>query len=113
MPLAKENAFSFVDPKVILRASHIIPTFSRGQRSPDGNGLSPLVKDKDDWHKYYINREESLREIAEGEEDEEDEEEYVCIKELTCFQQEQNGSTESLVGALDKMFTNHEYDYEN
>ncbi|KAG2740831.1 hypothetical protein P692DRAFT_20689050, partial [Suillus brevipes Sb2] len=36
-------------------ACHIIPTFSRGQRSPDGNGLSPLAKDKDDWHEYYIN----------------------------------------------------------
>jgi hypothetical protein len=58
-------------------------------------------------------REESLEEIAEGEEDEEDEEEHVGVEELTCFQQEQNGSTESLVEALDEMFTNHEYDYEN
>jgi hypothetical protein len=55
LPLESQNAFGFVDPGVVLRACHIIPAFSRGQRNPN-DGISPLAGDKNDWHEYYINR---------------------------------------------------------
>jgi hypothetical protein len=55
MPLSDQNAFSFVDPAIVLRACHIIPAFSRGQQSPNECGLSPLAGDKNDWYEYYIN----------------------------------------------------------
>lgn len=55
-PLENENAFGFVDPSVVLRACHIIPAFSRGQRNPGECGISTLAGDKHDWHEYYVNR---------------------------------------------------------
>jgi hypothetical protein len=56
MPLADQDAFGFVDPGVILRACHIIPAFSQGQRNPSECGISPLAGDRQDWHEYYVNR---------------------------------------------------------
>ncbi|KAG1736911.1 uncharacterized protein EDB91DRAFT_1055413, partial [Suillus paluster] len=56
MPLANRHAFGFVDPAVILRACHIIPAFSRGQRNPSECGISTVVGDEHDWHEYYVNR---------------------------------------------------------
>jgi hypothetical protein len=44
---------------------------------------------------------------------EDEEDKYVGIEELDCFQQERNGSTESLIEALEDMYTNHAFDYEN
>ncbi|KAG1837178.1 hypothetical protein DFJ58DRAFT_632917, partial [Suillus subalutaceus] len=35
LPLTSPNTFGFVDPRVVLRACHIIPAFSRGQRNPN------------------------------------------------------------------------------
>jgi hypothetical protein len=84
--------------------------YSHQVRIVEARTAIPLTTQMETEH---TEREDSLGVIAEGEEDEEDEEEHVGVKELTCFQQEQNGSTESLVDALDEMFTNHEYDYEN
>lgn len=55
-PLAHQNAFGFVDPGMVLRACHIIPAFSQGQRNPGESGISPLAGDKHDWHEYYVNR---------------------------------------------------------
>ncbi|KAG2031596.1 hypothetical protein BDR03DRAFT_875686, partial [Suillus americanus] len=55
-PLENQNAFGFMDPRVILRACHIIPAFARGQRNPGECGISPLAGDKLNWCEYYINR---------------------------------------------------------
>src|ERR1700692_193785 len=48
-------------------------------------------------------------EVAEeGEEDDDEEEgDHVGVEELDIFEQERNGSTASLVEALDDMFTSH------
>jgi hypothetical protein len=56
MPLENPDAFGFVDPGLILRACHIIPAFSQGQRDPSGCGISSLAGDKNDWRQYYVNR---------------------------------------------------------
>jgi hypothetical protein len=46
--------------------------------------------------------------------DDEDEEDHIGVEELDIFGQERNGSTESLIEALDDMFvTDHALDYEN
>lgn len=46
--------------------------------------------------------------------DDEDEEDHIGVEELDVFEQERNGSTESLIEALDEMFaTDHALDYEN
>lgn len=52
---------------------------------------------------------------AENDEEGEDDEEgdHVGVEELNAFEQERNGSTVSLVEALDDMFTRHVFDYEN
>ncbi|KAG1736096.1 uncharacterized protein EDB91DRAFT_1238087 [Suillus paluster] len=55
LPLANLGAFGFVDPGAVLRACHIIPAFSRGQRNLN-DGISPVAGDKHDWKEYYINR---------------------------------------------------------
>jgi hypothetical protein len=47
-------------------------------------------------------------------EDEDDEEnDHIGIEEPDFFDQERNGSTESLIDALDDMFTRHVFNYEN
>ncbi|KAG2339571.1 hypothetical protein BDR05DRAFT_891592, partial [Suillus weaverae] len=55
-PLANQNAFGFMDPRVVLRVCHIIPAFARGQRNLGECGISPLAGNKLDWCEYYINR---------------------------------------------------------
>lgn len=46
--------------------------------------------------------------------EDEDEEDHISVEELDMFEQEQNGSTESLIEALDEMFaTDHALDYKN
>lgn len=46
--------------------------------------------------------------------DSDDEEgEHIAVEELDPFQQERNGSTESLIEALEDMFTDLAFDYEN
>ncbi|KAG1832562.1 hypothetical protein F4604DRAFT_1945993 [Suillus subluteus] len=54
LPLENPNAFGFVNPGDVLRACHIIPAFSQGQRNPNV-GISPLAGDKHDWKEYYVN----------------------------------------------------------
>lgn len=56
MPITDSNAFGFVDPEVVLRACHMIPAFSLGQRNPSECGMSALAGDKHDWREYYVNR---------------------------------------------------------
>ncbi|KAG2097261.1 uncharacterized protein F5147DRAFT_656395 [Suillus discolor] len=52
------------------------------------------------------------RQAANGEADEEDED-HVGIEELIPFEQGCNGSTEMLIDALDKWYTDYMFDYEN
>ncbi|KAG1758763.1 hypothetical protein EDD22DRAFT_849775 [Suillus occidentalis] len=80
--------------------------YSHQARIIEARTAIPLTTQTETEH---TEREDSLGVIAEGEEAEEDEEEHVGVEELTCFQQEQNGSTESLVDALNEMFTNHDW----
>jgi hypothetical protein len=56
MPMADHSAFGFVDPGVVLRACHMIPAFSLGQRNPSESGISALAGDQYDWREYYVNR---------------------------------------------------------
>lgn len=46
-------------------------------------------------------------------EDEDEEDDHVGVEEPGFFDQERNGSTESLINALDDMFTRHVFDYKN
>lgn len=52
----RPEAFGFIDPANILRACHIIPRFTSGQRHSDGKGLSGYSQDGKDWQIYYVNR---------------------------------------------------------
>jgi len=55
-PMSSRDAFGFVDPADVLRACHIIPTFSWGQQYLDGQGLSSVARDSQDWKLYVLNR---------------------------------------------------------
>lgn len=57
--------------------------------------------------------------LEHGESDDEDNEgsedsdyDYTGVEEEDLFDQEKNGSTESVVGELENMFIEHEFDYE-
>lgn len=54
--LDNEDSFGFLDPADVLRATHLIPCFSKGMRHKDGKGLSGTAGDKGDWREYYVNR---------------------------------------------------------
>lgn len=55
-PMADENAFGFVDPGLVLRACHLLPSFSEGKRHQDGIGLSRSARDGQEWRAYLVNR---------------------------------------------------------
>ncbi|KAG1827580.1 uncharacterized protein BJ212DRAFT_1474739 [Suillus subaureus] len=149
--LDSEDTFGFLNPADVLRASHIIPHFSKGLRHTDGRGLSGMARDKGNWQEYFINWDMLMhfhfglgvghvyshqdmlpvgspsnvsgpQEITfdgrEGDENEEinsenSEYEHTGIEEEVLFDQEQNGSTASIIEELDNMFTiEHELDYE-
>jgi hypothetical protein len=55
-PMAREDAFGFLDPANVMRACHIIPAFAAKKRYTDGKGLSPCAMDSGDWQSYYVNR---------------------------------------------------------
>lgn len=55
-PLAKDDAIGFLDPSLVLRASHVIPAFAQGQIHADGKGLSHCARDSCDWFDYYVAR---------------------------------------------------------
>ncbi|KAG1807646.1 uncharacterized protein BJ212DRAFT_1303363 [Suillus subaureus] len=94
-PLANQNAFGFMDPRVILRVTNSI-----------GMSTTPTVQMADG----YLDRGER-HQPPDNEEDDEDS--YIGTKELYFFDQG-NASTESLSLALDDMFPiDHAYDYEN
>ena len=54
--MAQVDAFEFVDPEQVLRACHMIPTFSEGRHYRDGVGLSKIARDGQEWASYYVNR---------------------------------------------------------
>jgi hypothetical protein len=58
LPINRPNAFGFVDPKDVLRGSHILPNFNfaKGKRHADGKGVSCCAKDGKDYHRYYVGR---------------------------------------------------------
>ena len=55
-PMAREDAFGFLDPADVIRGCHIIPAFAANKRYADGKGLSRCAMDCRDWRSYYVNR---------------------------------------------------------
>lgn len=69
-PLSNSDAVGFLDPANVLRASHIVPRYSLGRSTVDGQGsdrrypdkrgsdpiISKLARDWEDWNEYYVNR---------------------------------------------------------
>jgi hypothetical protein len=51
-----EDAFSFVDPKDVLRTGHVMPNFVKGKRHAGRVGVSRCAKDAGDYCQYYIGR---------------------------------------------------------
>lgn len=49
--------FGFVDPKYVVRASHLIPDFSRGQTTEllGPSNIRTEDDDDEDWDRYYVN----------------------------------------------------------
>jgi hypothetical protein len=67
----------------------------------------------------HLEREEIPRETTNWQASADNEDEgieeggHIGVEELNFFEQERNGSTESLIEALDEMFNDHVFDYEN
>ena len=55
-PITSDGAFGFVDPKDVLRATHIIPGFESGKVHSDAISISRLANDSQDWRSYCVNR---------------------------------------------------------
>jgi hypothetical protein len=55
-PMADKHSFDFLDPADVLRGCHIIPSFAKGRRHPEGSGMSACARDNDDWREYFVNR---------------------------------------------------------
>ena len=51
-PIASDDAFSFIDPKEVLRACHIIASFASGKVHCDAISISKLANDSQDWRSY-------------------------------------------------------------
>ena len=56
LPMARDDAFGFVDPNDALRGSQLIPAFRRGKVHSDAKGLSKCAGDAQDWRIYCVNR---------------------------------------------------------
>lgn len=57
--------------------------------------------------------EEILQTTTDFQDPEDEEHNHVGVEEVNLFGQEQNGSTDSLVQALEEMYTDHVFDYED
>lgn len=56
-PMARKEAFGFIDPNDVLRSCHVIPAFSQGPRyGKEDPGLSRSAQDSGDWKAYYFNQ---------------------------------------------------------
>ncbi|KAG1749279.1 hypothetical protein EDB19DRAFT_1904794 [Suillus lakei] len=54
--MADEHLFDFLDPADVVRACHIIPSFTSKRKHSGGPGVSACAGDKDDRREYYVNR---------------------------------------------------------
>ena len=54
--MEEDESFGFLDPALVLRASHILPMLAAGLRHPNGGGISFCAQNSDDWHEYCMNR---------------------------------------------------------
>ncbi|TFK61080.1 hypothetical protein BDN72DRAFT_805276 [Pluteus cervinus] len=58
VPQTEDDAFGFLDPSLVIRGCHLIPSFADGRTDQLlGAGLSAAraKDDVDDWAKYYVN----------------------------------------------------------
>ena len=55
-PVTSDGAFGYVDPGNVLRACHIIPAFSSGEKYPNKVSLSRSTNNSQDWSRYYVNQ---------------------------------------------------------
>jgi hypothetical protein len=55
-PILDDSSFGFLSPEDVLRASHIMPTFSRGLLHSDRPGFSKVARDSKEWTSYYVGR---------------------------------------------------------
>ncbi|KAG2359245.1 hypothetical protein BDR07DRAFT_1452428 [Suillus spraguei] len=53
LPMMDEYSLDFLDPADVLRACHIILSFAKGKRHPEGSGVLACAGDNDDWHEYF------------------------------------------------------------
>jgi hypothetical protein len=56
LPINEPSAFSFVDPKDVLRGCHILPRFAKEKRHTNGVGNSRCAKNGKDYNCYYVGR---------------------------------------------------------
>ena len=53
-----EDAFGFLDPDLVIRGSHLIPTFHSGRTCTlmryDGPTTARPAGEKDDWVNFYV-----------------------------------------------------------
>lgn len=58
VPETDPNAFGFLDPSQVIRASHLIPAYAHGRRSDllRGPSLARADGELDDWEFYYVNQ---------------------------------------------------------
>lgn len=54
--MTHQDSFDFLDPSDVLRGCHIIPSFQKGKKYPEGSGTSGCAGDINDWHEYFVNR---------------------------------------------------------
>ena len=59
-----KDVFGFLDPDLVIRGSHLIPTFHSGQTCTlmpyDGPTTTRPTGEKDDWVNFYVNMYDSL-----------------------------------------------------
>lgn len=58
VPDSDTAAFGFLDPSLVIRASHLIPAFSDGRTTSllkTGPSLGRASSEVDDWRAYYVN----------------------------------------------------------
>jgi len=55
-PRVDKYLFDFLDPADVLRGCHIILSFAKGKRHPEGLGMSACARDNDDLHGYFVNQ---------------------------------------------------------
>jgi hypothetical protein len=49
-----DDSFGFVSPADILHGCHMLPSYAKGKRQPDGFGISCCAKDRHNYKQYYV-----------------------------------------------------------